>query len=67
MQKWKAPENCGGISVGGAYFATDDTGHIHLPEEGDYGQALIPHGFTPAGNSDGAEPKAAKSAHKKAG
>lgn len=43
--KYKAPEGCAGISVGGEQFNVDENGLIEVPDGGDYGQLLAPHGF----------------------
>ena len=45
--KYQAPENCPGISVGGEQFNVDDNGQITVPDGGNYGELLAPHGFTP--------------------
>lgn len=45
--KYKAPEGCSGISVGGEQFNTDEQGFITVPDNGDYHAMLEPHGFAP--------------------
>lgn len=47
MAKWKAPENCSGVNVGGEQFNVGDDGCIETPDDGDYGAALLAHGFEP--------------------
>ena len=60
--KYKAPEGCSGISVGGEQFNTDEQGFITVPDNGDYHAMLEPHGFTPesivADEAPAAEPVA---------
>ncbi len=46
--KYKAPEGCPGVSVGGEQFNTDENGFVTVPDGGDYAALLAPHGFTPA-------------------
>lgn len=43
--KYKAPKDCGGCSVGGANFTVGEDGCIDVPDDGDYAQLLVPHGF----------------------
>jgi hypothetical protein len=45
MPKFRAPDGCPGINVGGAFFAVDADGCITVPGDGDYGRLVIPHGF----------------------
>lgn len=61
--RFKAPENTNSVSVGGETFNVDDTGHIEVPDVGEYRALLIPHGFTEASP---AEPKAKTAGKKKA-
>jgi len=42
--KYKAPENAGGISIGGEWYQVGEDGCITLPDEGDF-SGLIPHGY----------------------
>lgn len=65
MRYYKAPENCGGCSVGGAQF-TVENGMIAVPDEGDYDNLLAPHGFVPCPAPVKAVNKEAKKAVKKA-
>ena len=58
--KFKAPENCNEISIGGEVFRVDSDGNITVPEEGNYASLLIPHGFSVAENQDIVPVKTAK-------
>lgn len=64
MSKFKAPDGCNGISVGGEFFQVGDDGCVSVPDDGNYGSLLAPHGFTPvadkpaAGKKRTAEPPA---------
>jgi hypothetical protein len=49
MAKMKAPENCGGCYVGGVEYTADKKGFINVPDE--FIDALLPHGYTLAGDS----------------
>lgn len=62
--KYKAPEGCTGISVGGEQFNVDEKGHIKVPDNGDYHALLAPHGFVPVAAAEQA--KAETAAEKKA-
>lgn len=43
--KFKAPEGCTGISVGGEFFTVNEKGLIEVPDDGNYAAMLAPHGF----------------------
>ena len=45
--KYNAPSGCTGISVGGEQFNVDKSGQIEVPDGGNYGVLLAPHGFKP--------------------
>ena len=60
--KYKAPEGCHGVSVGGEQFNTDKKGFITVPDEGDYHALLAPHGFVPAPDADKPEEPKGKAA-----
>jgi len=66
--KFKAPEGCNSINVGGEEFTVDKNGLIETPDGGDYLSLVAPHGFTVAPNAEQTPwaPKTAKAAAKPA-
>ncbi|OIR10977.1 hypothetical protein GALL_71480 [mine drainage metagenome] len=51
MAKYKAPAGATGINVGGQQFNVGSDGFIDVPDEGNYGALLTPHGFIPVQTS----------------
>ena len=51
MAKYKAPAGSAGINVGGQHFNVGADGCIDVPDEGNYGALLAPHGFVPVQTS----------------
>ncbi len=66
--KFKAPDNCNEVNVGGQVYKVAKDGSVTVPDDGDYSAMLKPHGFTqwnePEAEVEVEKPQAQAAVHK---